>query len=52
MNEKLEMIGVRLPKKVVANIRQLAKAKEWTVSQTARKLIEQALANGNKDNKR
>jgi hypothetical protein len=48
MNEKLETVGVRLPKKVVAELRTMAKSREWTISQTARKLIEQALTNGNK----
>lgn len=49
MNEKLENIGVRLPKKVIGELRAIAKAREWTISQTARKLIEQALhTNGNK----
>jgi hypothetical protein len=52
MNEKLETIGVRLPKKTVADIKALAKTHEWTISQTARKLIEQALiTNGNKRKK-
>ena len=49
MNEKLETVGVRLPKKVVAELRSIARSREWTISQTARKLIEQALDNnGNK----
>jgi hypothetical protein len=48
MNQKLETVGVRLPKKVVAELRTIAKSREWTLSQTARKLIEQALQNGSK----
>jgi hypothetical protein len=49
MNEKLETVGVRLPQKTVKELKALARTREWTVSQTARKLIEQALhTNGTK----
>ena len=46
MNEKLETIGVRLPKKVIGEVKSIAKTRQWTISQTARNLIEQALKNG------
>jgi hypothetical protein len=49
MNEKLETVGVRLPRKVVSELKAIARSREWTLSQTARKLIEQGLqTNGKK----
>lgn len=46
MNEKLQTVGVRLPQKLIKQLRFIASYREWTLSQTARKLIEEGLSNG------